>query len=749
MIRSLWERPGGWVLGVVVACALVLLASVVSYISDEKLRGAIRGLDQAHRVSSEGADLLSSLALAEGGVRGYALTGDRRFLARYRSSDADAREAWRDLDELLSRRARNARFAELSAAVADKHRRMAGLAAARSDGSPVDLASLQGGRTAMERINRLVHDVVEEERARYARNRAAAERQVRLAEALTVAGTVAALVLIVLVFAGMRREIASRRRAEESLRALSSELEQRVAERTSIIAEQGGFLRAALQSLHHGIIAFDGAGRVTFVNREARRIDPALEVGARVADLAPTGMLLDGTPVDMSESKLPVNRALRGETVQNALVGLVGADGDRREVSINAQPIADEQGARLGAVLSMDDVTERRATEEQLRQATKMEAVGQLTGGLAHDFNNLLSIVIGNLDLLESAVRDDPDAREQVETALSASLKGAEMTRQLLAFSRRQPLSTGAVGVNDLVRGMEPLLRQTAGETVSLVLHLQEDMPAARVDRGQLESALLNLGINARDAMREGGRLTVETKLCPLDEQYAAENPGVTPGDYVLLAVSDTGMGIAPEHLGRVFEPFFTTKEVGAGSGLGLSMIYGFAKQSGGHLKIYSEVGHGTTVRLYLPLAAEQAAAAEAEVKLQPPVPAVAGGLVLVVEDNPDVRRTVVTQLATLGYATLEAGTASEALEHVRGNLDLDLVFTDVVMPGGMDGPALGRAVAELRPELPVLYTSGFAEAALVGAGIDGERLLTKPYRKEDLGRKVAEVLSRRSSAAA
>jgi signal transduction histidine kinase len=389
------------------------------------------------------------------------------------------------------------------------------------------------------------------------------------------------------------------------------------------------------------------------------------------------------------------------------------------------------------------NVEDAKRTSTQLVQAQKMEAVGQLTGGIAHDFNNLLAIIVGNLDLLEEQLRSNPKAHGMAEDALKASLRGADLTRQLLAFSRRQTLEPKVLSLNEVVAGTAELLRRALGERVKIKLHLADDLAPALADQTQVESALTNLSINARDAMPMGGVLTIETANKHLDAQYQAENPEVTPGDYVMLAVSDTGTGIPADVLNRVFEPFFSTKGEGKGSGLGLSMVYGFAKQSRGHVKIYSEVGHGTTVRLYLPQAGSKAVVRK-EVAAEPKSPP-DHATILVVEDNAHVRNIAVLQLKDLGYDVLEAESAEAALLILRQDCAIHVLFTDVVMPGAMTGDLLAREAMTLRPDLKILFASGFAEASMQNGGrsrlIDGHNLLSKPYRKQDLARRIRESL--------
>jgi signal transduction histidine kinase len=407
----------------------------------------------------------------------------------------------------------------------------------------------------------------------------------------------------------------------------------------------------------------------------------------------------------------------------------------------------DEIG-KLSIVLHafQQNVEEMKRTTKQLVQAQKMEGVGQLTGGIAHDFNNLLAIIVGNLDLLEEELPPNSKAREMAHDALTASLRGADLTRQLLAFSRRQTLEPKVLCLNEVVSRTTELLRRTLGGRIEIGMRLADDLSPALADQTQVESALANMAINARDAMPEGGHLTIETANKYLDEQYQMENPEVVPGNYVMLAVSDTGSGIPPEILDRVFEPFFTTKAEGKGSGLGLSMIYGFAKQSRGHVKIYSEIGHGTTIRLYLPranAAMELPKEGVAELKTL-----VGTATVLVVEDNADVRSVAVRQLGELGYHVLEAANADGALAILLEDRTIDLLFTDVIMPGAMTGDLLAREAKRLRPDLKVLFASGFAEASVQNGSrspdIDGHNLLSKPYRKPDLARRILETLQSR-----
>ncbi len=385
--------------------------------------------------------------------------------------------------------------------------------------------------------------------------------------------------------------------------------------------------------------------------------------------------------------------------------------------------------------------TLRRGTiEAQLRQSQRLEVVGQMTGGIAHDFNNLLTVILGNAELmLETGFAD---AEELVAMIRDAAGKGAELTARLLAFSRRQALDPKVIDVNRQVARLDGLLRRVLGEQIDIEVVRGGGLWEALVDPAQLDSALLNLCINARDAMQGGGRLTIETANAHLDQAYANWHEEVQPGQYVMIAVSDTGTGMSREVVARAFEPFFTTKPAGKGSGLGLSMVFGFVKQSNGHVKIYSEPGQGTVVKLYLPRAQ---APAETGAAADPPRAAEPRGTatILAVEDDDLVRAYVVKQLRALGYTVIGVRNGAAALDHLRAAPAIDLLFTDVVLPGGLGGRELATQAQALRPGLPVLFTSGYTENAIVHHGrLDpGVFLLNKPYRRQELAEKIEIVL--------
>ncbi len=478
----------------------------------------------------------------------------------------------------------------------------------------------------------------------------------------------------------------------------------------------------------------------------------------------------DGRPFPLHECEIdrafPEENQVQGETV------FIHKNGSFYPVAFTASPIKDGGGKAIGTVIEVRDITaeiqareamtnfntflqkrveevigERESVEAQLRQSQKMEAIGKLTGGVAHDFNNLLQVVSGNLQLLMRDVAGNGRAEQRVQNAISGVSRGAKLASQLLAFGRRQPLAPKAVNLGRLVIGMDDLLKRALGEGIEVESIVSDDLWNTFVDETQLENAILNLAINARDAMNGRGRLTIEAENARIDDRYVAQHPDVAPGQYVMIAVSDTGCGIPRENLDQVFEPFFTTKPTGQGTGLGLSMVYGLVKQSNGHIKIYSEVGEGTTIRIYLPWTRRDEVAASVA-DLGP----VRGGTetILVVEDDDDVRTTVVALLTDLGYKVLRARDAASGLAIVDSGVPIDLLFTDVVMPGAMQSHEMAHKAQKKLPGLAVLFTSGYTESSIVHGGrLDAKvELLSKPYLREDLALRLRKCLDARPQSA-
>ena len=449
-------------------------------------------------------------------------------------------------------------------------------------------------------------------------------------------------------------------------------------------------------------------------------------------------------------------------------------DGRRREAEIRYLPRRDAGGAVDGFHIFVMDVTDRKQTEEMLaarvlerttaleaemanraqmeaalRQSHKMEAVGQLTGGIAHDFNNMLTGVIGALDIMKRRIASGRtgDLDRFMDAASTSAQRAAGLTARLLAFSRRQSLDLRPVDANRLVQSLEDLLRRTIRENIALRIVAGADVPFALADANQVQSAILNLAINARDAMPAGGQLTIETGVVELDDAYVAGRPDIRPGRYVVIGVTDTGVGMAPDVLEKVFDPFFTTKPIGQGTGLGLSMVYGFAHQSGGQVRIHSQPGIGTTVSIYLPVGegVEQGAAAGGDA-----APQGSGQAVLLVEDDPSVRLLVRDVLEELSYETVEAEEAGGAIPFLASDRTIDLMISDVGLPG-MSGRQLAEIARQHRPELPILFITGYAENAAIRAGFLGTNMamITKPFSLDDLATKISEMLAERAGTAA
>jgi len=460
-------------------------------------------------------------------------------------------------------------------------------------------------------------------------------------------------------------------------------------------------------------------------------------------------MVHQGTPYEAIVAQMALDRGLLLETMDQIAhhrSARAGGEAIVYERTRNADDRSFELRrtfmANGGFVITVTDITERVRSELTARDEQRLQAMGQLTGGIAHDFNNLLTVVMANLELAKSRLPPDSDAGTRIERAMWGANRGAALTQQLLAFARKQALIPVAIDLSAMLPDMANLLRRTLGEQIEVRTVDAAGLWPAMADPAQFESALLNLSLNARDAMPDGGRLTIEVANKVLDTDYARQHVEVTPGDYVMLAVSDTGTGMPPDVLARAFEPFFTTKDEGRGTGLGLAMVHGFVKQSGGHINIYSEAGEGTTVRLYLPRAIGAVLPAS---RIAAPADLPRGtATILVVEDEPAVREACVAILRDLGYRVLEAADGLEALR-VFGENDgkIDLLLTDVVLTGRMKGNEVARRLKEIRPDLCVLFMSGYTENAIVHRGRldDGVQLIGKPFHREQIARKVAEVL--------
>jgi PAS domain S-box-containing protein len=538
-------------------------------------------------------------------------------------------------------------------------------------------------------------------------------------------GTLATVMLSMNAYRGDKGRI------ERSICMLHDVTDRKIAEIASTRSDQR--FRAAFVSAAHGMALVSPTGQIELANAAFYEFLGRSEKDHTTLAFDETlhrddrGQFLNGMRQLLLGDIPSLKQELRFTTGSNTVV----------HGSTSVSIIRNEANEIEQLVVQVVDVTDRKLSAKRLQQAQKMEAIGQLTGGIAHDFNNLLTSILLNADVLATVIEDE-NIRPMAEAVRMAAERGADLTRRLLAFGRRQMLEPRPTNVKELLAGMEPLMYRTLGEHIEISSKHAADLWPATVDPGQLENAVLNLAVNARDAMPDGGRITIETLNTVLDAQEAEINPG----DYVVIAVHDTGCGMSPDVVARAFEPFFTTKDVGKGTGLGLSMVYGFVKQSGGHVRLSSEVGKGTVVRLYLPRSAVAGATINGARSAPSALPR-GKEMILFVEDDPMVRQHTERQIAALGYRVVTAENAAAALAHVEGGCQPDLLFTDIVMPGGVNGRQLAQKLRLRWPTLRVLYTSGYARGTL---DVDGEHVpskyvLGKPYRRSDLANKLREVL--------
>jgi PAS domain S-box-containing protein len=685
-------------------------------------------------------NLFSSLQTAEDSQRGYLISQDPGYLDLYRQADAAMAPEESQLAGLVvDNPAEATRVRGLVGAVDARRTRLAQLVrlCAAGDFAGAQALSAKGqGRVEMQDVRARTAEIVRFENDLLARRvRSALQTQdVTLTTGLAV--SLLALIMLtmgVVLLARTNRRLGlavNEAKAAEAAREASHALTQ------AIFANSPDYL-----------IVFNVEGADRFIVAD---INPAFEKALRISAAQVRGRAIgDLLPEAIAEQLTRhYKRVLaRGApvTTRDTIARL--PDGPRVWESILA-PVQEGGATPHRLIGTVRDITDRVRAEERLREAQRMEAIGQLTGGVAHDFNNLLQVIRGNLELLQSRVEGDERAMGRLKSALFGADRAAQLTRQLLAFARRQPLAPQVVNLSRLISDMADLLRRTLGEAIEVETVVAGGLWNTIADPAQVESALLNLALNARDAMPHGGRLTIEITNAVLDGAYARSVGGeVAPGQYVLLAVSDTGEGMSEATKARVFEPFFTTKGDGKGTGLGLSMVYGFVKQSNGHIQVYSELGHGTTVKIYLPRSRQLETAAAA-----PPADRGRGPesrTILVVEDDAAVRAATVATLDELGYRALEAPDAQSALDLVESGAPFDLVFTDVVMPGPLKTRDFARRLRVLRPAAPILFTSGYADNAIVHQGRldEGVNLISKPYAKADLAQRLSQLLAEQPAA--
>jgi signal transduction histidine kinase/DNA-binding response OmpR family regulator len=705
-----------WVL--TVAIPLFVVLAIVAFLSvsfavSERTEQA--WVIHTYQVIGRLQGLLSNVQDAEGGQRGYIITRQDRFLERYRSGMAHARQ---DLDAFagltMDNSGQQARSGRLRTLVGQRFKALGVTlenAQTPAEVSPAMLAAMNEGKQRMDALRAEVAQGMAEEDALLAARvsaRVLAERNE------VIFSSIAAGIALIVLLAAAGLLVRNNRRLEQS--------EQRLADESAI-------LQATLDNMRDGIAMFAPNGDLRVSNERFFQFfgmsSTDVREGVNLADFE-ARVLEHSIPKDIFREAADGKDGYR----RIALLG--------RELDVYRTPAPDG-----GFIIVCSDVTARVLAEQMVKQAQKMEAIGHLTGGVAHDFNNLLQIVGSNLDLAAKDVRGDDKNAERIQNAINAVERGARLTGQLLAFARRQALNPRATNLGRLIQEMTNMLRRTLGERIDVECVVAGGLWNTLVDSGQFENALLNLAINARDAMPEGGKLTLELANSFLDDAYAAQHVEVTAGQYVMVSVSDTGNGIDPKVLARIFDPFFTTKPEGRGTGLGLSQVYGFVKQSGGHIKVYSEIGQGTTLKLYLPRTRKP------QEDTGPVVTGpVKGGseCVLVVEDDEDVRYAVCDMLTDFGYTILKAENAEQALVILNSGVAIDLLFTDVVMPGPISTREMARRARELHPNLAVLYTSGYTQNAIVHNGKldDDVFLLSKPYRRDELARKVRSLLDPR-----
>ena len=525
-------------------------------------------------------------------------------------------------------------------------------------------------------------------------------------------------------FITLYTDITEQRRYENLIKEQNSELEQRVVRRTEALRRSESQMRLITDTIPALIAYFDSSqtyryanlGYCNWFNKTADEV-----IGNSIHNII-------GIRAQDSV-KHHIARALSGEqvTYEYAMI----RNGEKVYARSSLVPEIDKDGHVVGCFVLSFDISEQKRMQAALVQAQKMEAIGQLSSGIAHDFNNLLTIVVGNLSILKEQANANPAILNLVEPALEAGKRGAQLVQRLLSFSRQQPLRPFVINIRNLVEDITPLLQRSLSSRITLTLAFNHEPLIARIDAHQLENALLNLAVNARDAMPDGGSLTFHAHRTSLDDLSSREYD-VVPGDYILIDVSDTGAGMDPEIQARIFEPFFTTKDFGRGSGLGLSMVYGFAKQSGGGIMVRSEPDKGTVMSMALPVhheAPEEQALNNAETGISR-----SGQLVLLVDDDPDVRQVIRNQLLDLGHPVLEADNAAHALELVRNIQDIAIVVTDVIMPGSRNGRDMARDVKSLRPQLHIIIMSGFEDLLKDKSGYEGEFIsLNKPFSKHEL----------------
>ena len=703
---------------------LLVILALVGAMTWERLnasREAREWSQHSYRVLGATKDLAIALRDAERGQRGYVLTGKDDYLTPYDTARDRIGGLMGELQRLTADNVeQQGRLRALAPVLQHKLEELAQSVQARRDGgldTALRIVNTDAGRGYMDEGEAVLDTMLAHEQRLLEMRLAENDARAGWVRWMVVGGS--ALAILVLLWAAwMLNQAWSRSHRSE------------VDQRSQVLR-----LRTTLDSLSQGVAVFDAGRGLTnwnacfqvLLDLPEAMLRPGTAYGAFVEHTAEPGRAALETE----------EQVLHGSRKPDEVITYARESADRHHLEIRRTPMPDG-----GFVLTISDMTKRAQAEGVLREAQKMQAIGQLTGGIAHDFNNLLQVILGNLEIVRAKLTDDAKLQQRIERAAWAAQRGATLTGQLLAFARKQPLAPAAIDLAATMPDLIPLLRRTLGEHIEVRYVETAGLWPAMADPAQLESAVLNLALNARDAMPGGGRLTIELGNKVLDEAYARHHAEVTAGDYAMVAVSDTGHGMTPDLLARVFEPFFTTKPDGKGTGLGLAMVFGFVKQSGGHVKIYSEPGEGTTVKIYLPRAV---GAVVASPRTSAPVDLPRGSAtVLVVEDETAVREIACAILTDLGYRVLEAADGEEGLRMFGLHAaEIDLLLTDVVLPGKVRGRELAESITAIRPAVKVMFMSGYTENSIVHHGRldDGVHLIGKPFKREQLARKVAEVI--------
>ncbi len=695
----------------IAAVPLVFLAAISLY----QVFGNVPAARSVHEkilnsffVVRTASDLCGEIQSAERGQRGYLITGRDDYLVPYEKAKTRIPQLLSDLQQAtFDRPDQQHRLLKLQADLTTKLNELAETITIRRDkgfAAALAVVNTDVGQKSIAAIEADTTEILEAAHARLRQRLDAAEDlDHEVAWGFVIGSAIAAVALIagaVLLAGAYRRAAASKT-----------------------------MLQATLESVREGIVALDAERRVVAWNQTFKRM---LKLPKGTMRYGQTLKSHQNPNIDRYESHFS---ALDVEVQRTGKPALVERKEDGKSIEIFHSPTEDG-----GSVTTLLDRTEQRQAEDALRQAQKLEALGQMTGGIAHDFNNLLTVIIGGTRLLQRSVGQDAQALQRIDMVTMAAERGARLIQQLLAFARRQPLEPQIANLGALMTEALPMVRRAVSDKITVEYVTSGGLWNTSIDPTQFQTAVLNLAINGRDAMPEGGKLTIEVANATLDEDYAAGHPEVVPGQYVMFAITDTGKGMDAATAMRALDPFFTTKAVGEGTGLGLPQVYGFVKQSGGHLKIYSEIGEGTTVKLYLPREFE-------EVFSQPRQTAALSltgtETILLVDDDEIVRTTVASMLESLGYEVIEAASGIEAISVLEQNAAISLLFTDIVMPGQINGRKLAERAADINPAIKVLFTSGYTENAIVhNSRLDpGVEFLSKPYDRERLARKVRRVL--------